>query len=40
MSALAGQWNIRSIPTLILFSGGKEVARVNGALPAPQLGKV
>lgn len=35
--ALAGQWNIRSIPTLILFKGGKEAARINGALPAPQL---
>ena len=35
--AIAGQWNIRSIPTLILFSSGKEVDRVSGALSAPQL---
>lgn len=34
---LAGRWGIRSIPTLILFKGGKEAARVSGALPAPQL---
>ncbi len=29
---LAGRWNIRSIPTLILFKQGKEVARLSGAL--------
>ena len=34
---LAGQWGIRSIPTLILFKGGKEDARVSGALPLNQL---
>ncbi len=34
---LAGSWNIRSIPTLILFKQGKEVARMSGALPLPQL---
>lgn len=34
---LAGQWGIRSIPTLILFKGGKEEARVSGALPLNQL---
>jgi thioredoxin 2 len=34
---LAGQWGIRSIPTLILFQGGKEAARVSGALPLNQL---
>jgi thioredoxin 2 len=31
------KWNIRSIPTLILFRDGKEVDRVSGALPLPQL---
>lgn len=36
---LAARWNIRSIPTLILFKAGKEVDRVSGALPAPQLRK-
>ncbi|QZX82722.1 thioredoxin family protein [Metapseudomonas otitidis] len=34
---LAGQLNIRSIPTLILFKGGVEIARQSGALPLPQL---
>ncbi len=34
---LAARWNIRSIPTLILFKQGKEAARVSGALPGPQL---
>ena len=28
---------IRSIPTLILFRGGAEVARLSGAMPAAQL---
>jgi thioredoxin 2 len=35
--ALAGQLGIRSIPSLILFKGGVEVARQSGALPLPQL---
>lgn len=30
--ALAAQMNIRSIPTLVLFRNGDEVARVSGAL--------
>lgn len=34
---LGARWNIRSIPTLILFKGGQEVDRVSGALPGPQL---
>jgi thioredoxin 2 len=29
---LAGQLNIRSIPTLILFVGGREKARLSGAM--------
>lgn len=29
--------NIRSIPTLALYHQGKELARISGALPAPQL---
>jgi thioredoxin 2 len=33
----AAQHGIRSIPTLALFQGGRELARVSGALPAPQL---
>ena len=34
---LAAQIGIRSIPSLILFRGGVEVARQSGALPLPQL---
>jgi thioredoxin 2 len=30
-------YGIRSIPTLILFNGGFERARLNGAVPLPQL---
>ena len=35
--ALAGRWNIRSIPTLILFKAGNEVARESGAMSFTQL---
>ena len=35
--ALAGRWQIRSIPTLILFKQGKEVVRVAGAMSLTQL---
>ncbi len=34
---LAARWQIRSIPTLILFRNGKEAARMSGALPLAQL---
>jgi thioredoxin 2 len=34
---LAGQFGIRGIPTLILFHRGREVDRLSGALPFPQL---
>jgi len=34
---IAGRWKIRSIPTLILFKAGKEVARLSGAVPLGQL---
>lgn len=33
----SARYGIRSIPTLILFKGGNEVARVSGAMPAAQL---
>jgi len=36
-NTVAGRWNIRSIPTLILFSNGKEINRVSGALSLSQL---
>ncbi|MDR9440528.1 MAG: thioredoxin fold domain-containing protein, partial [Halomonas sp.] len=35
--ALAGRFGIRSIPTLIVFKGGREVARQAGAMSKPQL---
>jgi thioredoxin 2 len=35
--ALAQRYGIRSIPTLMLFRGGREIARQAGALPPAQL---
>lgn len=35
--SLAGQYGIRSIPTLLLFKGGKEVARTSGAMDPKSL---
>ena len=35
--AASNRYNIRSIPTLILFKGGAELARLSGAVPAAQL---
>jgi thioredoxin 2 len=32
--AIAGRFGIRSIPTMILISGGREIARQSGAMPA------
>jgi thioredoxin 2 len=34
---LGSQYGIRSIPTLAIFRGGREVARTSGALPALEL---
>jgi thioredoxin 2 len=34
---IAARLGIQSIPTLILFKGGREAARQSGALSAPQL---
>lgn len=31
---IAARYRIQSIPTLILFAGGREVARTSGAMPA------
>ncbi len=36
---LAGRFNIRSIPTLILFREGREIARQSGAMDATTLGR-
>jgi thioredoxin 2 len=37
VAEVAGRFNIRSIPTLVAFRNGREVARQSGALGAPQL---
>jgi len=34
---VSGRFGIRSIPTVILFQGGKERARMSGAVPANEL---
>lgn len=36
---LAGRFNIRSIPTLILFNEGREIGRQSGAADATSLGR-
>lgn len=35
--AIFARYNIRSIPTLILFTKGREVARQSGAMPTPAI---
>ena len=35
--SIASRFGIRSIPTLVAFAGGREVARQSGALSLPQL---
>lgn len=35
--ALAARYGIRSIPTMILFSGGREVDRISGAMDARRI---
>jgi thioredoxin 2 len=37
LADLGQRFNIRSIPTLAVFAGGKEVARAAGARPADQI---
>jgi thioredoxin 1 len=36
-SSLVAEFGIRSIPTMIVFVGGKEVKRITGAKPKPAL---
>ena len=35
--SIAAKYGIRSIPTLVVVKNGKEIDRMAGALPAPQL---
>ena len=37
LSELGQRFNIRSIPTLAVFAGGKELARESGARPAEEI---
>lgn len=34
---IAAQWSIKSIPTMIVFKAGKEIARTSGALNKSQI---
>ena len=36
---VSARHRIRSIPTMVLFSGGREIARVSGAMPAADLSR-
>ncbi|MGB5254650.1 MAG: thioredoxin domain-containing protein, partial [Sedimenticolaceae bacterium] len=35
--AIGAQFGIRSIPTMVLFAGGREVARMSGAMNAASI---
>ncbi|WP_430980761.1 thioredoxin TrxC [Stenotrophomonas terrae] len=35
--AIASSYNIRSIPTMVLIHGGREIARQSGAMPASSI---
>jgi len=37
VQAVAARYGIRSIPTMILFDGGREVARRSGAMPVGEI---
>jgi thioredoxin 2 len=37
LSDISPRFSIRSIPTLAVFSGGREVTRTTGARPAPEI---
>ncbi len=35
--AIAGRFSIQSVPTLVIFKGGKEIARQSGAMNAQDI---
>ncbi|MDP3853864.1 thioredoxin TrxC [Phenylobacterium sp.] len=35
--AIAGRYNIRGIPSMIMIRKGREIARVSGAMPTPAI---
>jgi thioredoxin 2 len=37
VTELGGRFRIRSIPTMAVFQGGREVARTTGAMPAAEI---
>jgi thioredoxin 2 len=37
--AIAARYAIRSIPTMVIFKGGAEVARISGALGAADIAR-
>ena len=37
--AIAGRYNIRGIPTMVLFRAGREVARTSGAMSAADIAR-
>jgi len=39
LPAVAQRFNIRSIPTMILFRGGAEARRLSGAMPAAEISR-
>jgi thioredoxin 2 len=36
-ASVAAQFNVQSIPTMVLLQGGREVRRISGALPKAQI---
>jgi len=36
---IAGQYNIRSIPTLVIFKSGREIARMSGAMSTADIAR-
>jgi len=39
LPTVAQRFNIRSIPTMILFRGGAEARRLSGAMPAAEISR-